>query len=147
MESDLIRWYTWILISLVLFIFEIFAPGFILASLGIGAIVAGIVASTGLSLIWQILFFALGSFAAFLGIKPFYNRFLKKFDEDRITGIRGYIGKTCVVTERVAGSYSPGRVKVMGETWKAVCAEGSVFEEGESAVIEKVEDLTLFINK
>ncbi|MFQ5602396.1 MAG: NfeD family protein [bacterium] len=58
------------------------------------------------------------------------------------TGQQGMIGKIGVVREKIKGV---GKIRVQGEIWQAESAE--VIKAGEKVVVEKVEGLTLFVNK
>lgn len=64
-----VQW--WLIAGILLFVFEIFTPGFFLACFGMGAFAAIIPAALGLSIVWQTVFFIVASLLA-LPAQTFY---------------------------------------------------------------------------
>lgn len=147
MLSDLQAWHYWIIISIICFIIEIVTPGFLLASLGIGALSGSLAAYIGFSFQYQLLTFALGTFIAFIGVRPFYKKYLLKYDDKKKIGLEDYLNKECEITEQISKVRRIGRVQVMGENWKAIASNDEEFEVGEKAKIDKIEGITLYISK
>lgn len=147
MIFDLEPWHYWIIVAIICFIFELSAPGFLLASIGIGALSGSLAAYSGLVFKYQLLFFAGTTFLVFIGIRPFYKKYLIKFDDKKKIGIQAYIGKECIVIENLSKTKTTGRVQIMGETWKAISINNDEFEVGEKAKIDKIDGITLFISK
>ena len=57
--EDILNWHWWMYTGILLFIIEIFSPGFIVACLGIGALSASISAYLGYDLDAQLVVFAI----------------------------------------------------------------------------------------
>ena len=139
---DLTPWQIWMSAGILLFIFEVFTPGFLLASLGGGALFASLAAYFHFSLTWQIAFFALGTAAVFVGVRPFVLRWLEVSDLVPI-GKEAMLGKAAEVTELIGGGLAKGRISYAGETWMA--QSESSHEVGALVVINKIDGLTLWV--
>ena len=63
-----VQW--WLIAGILLFVFEIFTPGFFLACFGMGAFAAIIPAALGLSIVWQTVFFIVASLLSLFLLRP-----------------------------------------------------------------------------
>ena len=141
-------WQIWLLVAAVFVVIEIFTSGFAVACFSVGCVFGAILAACDLSLTWQVVAFAIGTFLAFLLIRPVVMKYIdKKTNNNHIkTNMDNIIGKTAVVTERIeAGGY--GRVKIDGDDWKAQTSNGSAIEVGEKVIIESYESIVLTVKK
>lgn len=138
----------WLLIAAVFVLIEIFTSGFAVACFSVGCVLASIIAALELSLTWQIVAFAVGTFLAFIFIRPFVMKIIdKKTNDNNVkTNMDNIIGKTAVVTERIEeGGY--GRVKLDGDDWKAQTDDGTAVEPGEKVRIVSFESIILTVQK
>ena len=138
----------WLLIAAVFVVIEIFTSGFAVACFSVGCVFSAILAACDLSLTWQIVAFAVGTFLAFVFIRPFVMKYLdKKTNDSHVkTNMDNIIGKTAVVTERIEeGGY--GRVKIDGDDWKALTDNGMAAEVGEKVQIVSYESIVLTVKK
>lgn len=129
-------WHIWVIVALFFFILEIFTNGFAVACFSIGAIGATVVAACGLSLLWQMLIFAILSIAALVTVRPLVMKLFYNKDEDCKTNGDALIGREGRVSEEIDPSTGKGRVAIDGDDWKAVSADGSTITKG--AVVEVV---------
>ena len=141
-------WQIWLLIAAVFVVIEIFTSGFAVACFSVGCVFGAILASCDLSLTWQVVAFAIGTFLAFVLIRPVVMKYLdKKTNNDHIkTNMDNIIGKTAVVTERIEEN-GFGRVKIDGDDWKAQTTDGVAVEVGEKVQIESYESIILTVKK
>ncbi len=141
-------WQIWVIAALILIIVEIFTSGFAIACLSAGCFMSAIGASLDLSFAWQIGLFALGSFLAFIFIRPVVIRMMnKKSDNNMITtNTDNLIGRRAVVTEKIE-SDGFGRIKVDGDDWKARMEDDSEAEIGEKVTIVSQESVILTVKK
>lgn len=72
----------------------------------------------------------------YLGLKAQKNK--------NATGAEGLIGSIAVVSKEIYPN-SIGEVKVLGERWRAKSSQHCLLDE--EVIIEKIENLTLFVNK
>lgn len=141
-------WQIWLLVAAVFVVIEIFTSGFAVACFSVGCVLASILAACNLSLTWQIVAFAAGTFLAFVFIRPFVMKYIDKKtnDNDVRTNMDNIVGKTAVVTERIEeGGY--GRVKIDGDDWKACTDDGSTAETGEKVTVISYESIILTVKK
>ena len=141
-------WQIWLLIAAVFVVIEIFTSGFAVACFSVGCVFGAILAACDLSLTWQIVAFAVGTFLAFVLIRPVVMKYLdKKTNDSHVkTNMDNIIGKTAVVTERIEeGGY--GRVKIDGDDWKAMTDDGMAAEVGEKVQIVSYESIILTVKK
>lgn len=141
-------WQIWLLAAAVLVVIEIFTSGFAVACFSVGCVFGAILAAFDLSITWQIVAFAIGSFLAFIFIRPIVIKYLdKKTNSNNVkTNMDNIIGKTAVVTERIEeGGF--GRVKIDGDDWKAQTDNGTAMEVGTKVTILSYESIVLTVKK
>ena len=110
-------WLIWAIISVLLAVGEIFTPGlFFLGPIALAALAATIVAALGGGLLFQIIVFGVGSFAAVGLLRPLARRHLTMPRAIR-TGAAALEGAKAIVLQHVDSR--GGRVKIGGEEWSA----------------------------
>lgn len=141
-------WQIWVVAALVLVIVEIFTSGFAIACLSVGCLMSAIGAALELSLAWQIGLFALGSFLAFIFIRPFVLKLMNKnLNKNNVTtNMDNLIGRKAIVTERIEKD-GFGRVKIDGDDWKARMSDDDEAEVGEKVTIVSNESIILTVKK
>lgn len=105
METGLEPWHGWSILALCLFIAEVFLPGFILASLGVGCLAAAAAHQFSGDMSWGIAGFAAGAGVSLLLVRPYLARALGPEEHSRF-GADAMIGDVVTVTdaEDVGGS-------------------------------------------
>ncbi|MBQ7532903.1 MAG: NfeD family protein [Bacteroidales bacterium] len=141
-------WQIWLLVAALFVVIEIFTSGFAVACFSVGCVFGAILAACDLSLTWQFVAFAVGTFLAFILIRPVVMRYLdKKTNDNHVkTNMDSIIGKTAVVTEKIEEN-GFGRVKIDGDDWKAQTSDGSAVEVGTKVKIEAFESIILTVKK
>jgi membrane protein implicated in regulation of membrane protease activity len=134
----------WMLAAVVLFIFEIFTPGFVLASFGLACVLASLTAYLSFGLEVQLIVFVVSSLVTFFTLRPLANKFLKP-DSTLSTNVDALIGKLARVVEPIDTAANTGRVKIDGDDWRAVSQHGDSISLGETVVIKKVDSATLIV--
>lgn len=133
-------WLIWVIISLICLILELTSGDFFILCFAIGAAVAAIVAGCGLSIIWQIIIFAVVSALSLLLVRPALIRKLHKPHKERLSNAEAMIGREGRVTEDIeTGGY--GRVAVDGDNWKAISADGTAIDTGTRVRIIKMDSI------
>jgi len=110
-------WVIWVALGIICVIIEIFTPGFLFLSFGIGAILTGLIALIIPSITFQILAFAVITLIVFILSRKFSKKFISSNYEE--TNVKALIGKTGKVTEKIPAN-EKGYVKIGGEEWVAV---------------------------
>ena len=135
----------WLIIAILLVIFEICSATFGAICFAIGAGLAALGAGLGLNTTWQIVVFAVVSLLTFIFLRPVVIRFLDKKSKDVKTNADALIGRKAVVSERIDGAQHTGRVAVDGDDWKAVSTDGSVIEKGAEVEIINRDSIILTV--
>jgi membrane protein implicated in regulation of membrane protease activity len=136
----------WIIFGMLLMIGEIFTPSFLLASFGIGAFGGSLFAYWDFEFKVQLFVFSAVSMVVFFGIRPLYNKFFHKLDDQRKTGVNALIGNNYKVTEDINNSENSGRVQIGSESWRARSENDEPFKMGEMIKVIKVEGSTLIVS-
>jgi membrane protein implicated in regulation of membrane protease activity len=142
---DLDVWHLWTIAGVILFILEIFVPGFVVACLGVGCLVTAIPAALDLSLEIQVLVFAAGSLAAFFAARPIMIRSMRAGANDLKSNTDALAGKPGRVVEAIDPDTDAGRVKVGGEDWRAAAEDGQAIEKGTNIQVVRVEGATVIV--
>ena len=144
-------WYIWLILGVLFIVAEMFTSGFVLLWFGIGALVAALLAFTGLvGLPLQILVFLAVSIALTIASRTIFERFLMRGSPGRElkTGVDTLPGKMGVVVEPSKGVMQEGAVRVFAATWRAFPVEGEEpLREGEQVLIERVEGASVYVRR
>jgi membrane protein implicated in regulation of membrane protease activity len=135
----------WLIIAILLVIFEICSATFGAICFAIGAGFSALAAGLGLNLTWQIVIFAVASLLIFIFLRPFMLKFLDRKSKDVKTNADALLGRKAIVSERIDASQHTGRVAVDGDDWKAVSADGAVIEKGTEVTIVKMDSIILTV--
>ena len=137
----------WLIVAIVLVIFEICSATFGAICFAIGAGFSALAAGLGANLTWQIVIFAIVSLLTFIFLRPFMLKFLDRKSKDVKTNADALVGRKAVVSERIDAAQHTGRVAVDGDDWKAVSADGTVIENGTEVEIVKLDSIILTVKK
>ena len=133
----------WVTIGIICIIIEIFTPGFLFMSFGIGAIITGIFEWIfTINVSYQIMVFAVVTFIVFIFMRKLSKKIIS--DETEPTNMDALIGKKGTVTKDIPVDCR-GYVKVGGEEWSAVSEEKMMLKTGKKVVVQKVEGNKLII--
>jgi membrane protein implicated in regulation of membrane protease activity len=138
-------WLIWLILALAFFVLEMFAADFIVASVGVGCLVAGAVSLFGVSLEGQFIAFIVGTLALMLGVRPRIKAWLHRSADPRSTGTAALIGRTATIVDAVGNRNSPGRVKLGSEEWQAFTDDGRILDPSEVVTVKAVEAATLHV--
>lgn len=138
-------WHLWIIAALILFIVEIISSGFAVICLAIGALCGALASAFSDNPKIQLLWFAVGTFIAFIAVRPILLKYFHKKENDP-TNAEGLVGRTAIVCEPI-GADGTGRVKIDGDNWKAVSEDGASIGDGEQVVVTKVDSIVLTVKK
>jgi len=141
----LTSWHIWLIAAIILSIFEILIPAFVLVSLGIGCLAASVAALLHLGIKMQIGAFIVGTLAAFFGIRPFFTRYCYRASPGVKTNADALVGKTGRVTEVINEEINSGRVFVGGDDWKAIALDGSIVEKNSKVEVVRVEGAKVYV--
>jgi membrane protein implicated in regulation of membrane protease activity len=137
-------WMIWVGIGLICLIIEIFTPGFLFMSFGVGAIITGLFSILNIGLSVQITIFIVVTFLIFLFMRKISKKILSKTTEE--TNIFALRNRTGIVVKEIIPD-SRGYIKVGGEEWSAVSEKNEKIETGCKVLISSIEGNKLIVNK
>jgi len=138
-------WHYWFAGTFLFFVLEIFVPGFIMGSIGLGCLLAACGALLGCPLWMNIILGIAGFFVGISMLKPILNRFGKPVTIK--TNAEGLIGKTGNVIEKIDPETGHGRVRIDGDDWRAVSEDGFAIEKGCAVEIVAFESIVITVRK
>ena len=136
-------WVAWMIAAAALGIGEIFTLSFFMGPIAIAAVLAAIVAATGVGIEVQFAVFILGSLASLAVIRPVARRHLRT-PATLKSGTAALVGQRAMVVERVDGD--SGQVKIGGEVWSArAYDDDAAYEPGTRVDVMKIEGATALV--
>ncbi len=141
----LAAWQIWVIAGLLLWILEIFTPGFVVAVFGVACLVAAPFAALGFSLTTQVIIFAISGGVLALTVRPVLLRLLYRKPGGYQSNVQGIIGSMGVVTEAIDTPAGRGRVKVGGEEWRAVDENEARISEGSNVMVLAIRGSTAIV--
>jgi membrane protein implicated in regulation of membrane protease activity len=137
-------WYWWAGLAIVLFIAEIFVPGFVLFCLGVGCVGGAIMAALGLDPAIQVSAFSVFALLAFVTLRPIMKRRMWKGPDLR-TNKDALVGQRGRVTQDFEPGIRLGRVAAAGDDWRAESITDRALRIGDLVEIIRVESNTLVV--
>ncbi|MCF7911004.1 MAG: NfeD family protein [Candidatus Cloacimonetes bacterium] len=134
-------WMIWIAIGVICMIIEIFTPGFLFLSFGLGAIITGLVTLTHLPFWAQLIIYIVITFILFLNLRKLSSKLTK---ETIPTNVDALMGKKGFVTEQIPEA-GKGYVKIGGETWSAISHDEAMIEVNRKIVVKNIDGNKLVV--
>ena len=124
---DYLQW-IWVFLALLCFFVEVFAPGKRFLLLGIGAAVAALLAFLGITVVWQVVAFAVVAAIGILAAQFTTRR--ATGSAETVYGIDRVIGKEAIVIVAIDPKTAQGRVRVERDQWPADSESGQPIADG-----------------
>jgi len=143
LDIGLETWHIWVVLGILLFIAEIFVPGFVLAGLGIGAFAGAAAHAVSNDLGWAIAGFIAGTSVALVAVRPLLVRTFMD-DSPSPFGTEGMKGQivTIIDADDVGGQL---KTQFRGSTWAVVSDDDLL--EGDQAEITEVNGAVLKVTR
>ena len=136
----------WLILAVILAVFEILTQGLSTIWFAIGAVAAFIVAASGLNVPLQIVVFILVSIVMLLLVRPVSVKLLK--GKIVKTNIDAVVGRKVTVSKDIDNIKETGNVVLDGTTWNARSMDDNeTISSGNTVVIEKVEGNKLIVRR
>ena len=132
-------WLTWIIIGAVFIVAEIFSVSFFAGPIGLACLVAAVINKAGATATWQLVGFSATSVGLLLAVRPVWKRMMENRADQEVSGIDTYVGRQGKITETVDTQAETGRIKIGGESWRAVPDKSIIIEEGTMATVIRIE--------
>ncbi|MDZ7315040.1 MAG: NfeD family protein [candidate division KSB1 bacterium] len=136
-------WMVWMAMAAFFVIAEIFTAGFFILWFGIGAAAAGLAAMAGAGISVQLLVFIVTSLVLFLLSRRISTKLTHEqppgIGANRLEGVEG------LVIEEIDNFHNRGRVRILGEEWRAESADGSILRSGSPVRVLRVSGTRLIV--
>ena len=134
-------WLIWILIAVILFLFEAITVSLTSIWFAIGALIAAVI-SYFTSNVWiPIICFLLSSGVLLALTKPILNKRIKRAH----TNSDSLIGKQVLVIKKIDNVNGGGQVKYNAAVWTAKSADDSIIEKGQTVTVQEIKGVSLIV--
>jgi membrane protein implicated in regulation of membrane protease activity len=138
-------WETWLGLTILLGVAEMFSLDFVLLMLAGGAAVGMLAAMVGAPFALQVVLASAAALAAVTLVRPNVVRRMQT-GPDLALGHGKLVGQQGLVTERIT-SMSPGRIRLAGEIWSAQPYDDTlIIEPGETVDILQIKGATAMVH-
>ena len=134
----------WIAFALAMAVVEVASVAFYAAFLAAGALAAAVAALLGANVYIQAGVFLVIALLGILVVRP---ALVKRRRPAVVSGARGMIGQTGVVVEPIKGEHVAGHVRLAGESWPAVSADGEPIAADATVTVTEIRGSTLVVHK
>ena len=139
----------WLVLGVGLLLAELHTAAFYAIFLGVGSLVAGVLAFVlPDSPIWVQAFLALAIAVVGVAIvRPrFATRFLSRTGGSASRGVHGgFVGEHALATDPIGDELHPGHVRLAGESWLAISDDGAEIDGNAPVIITAVRGTTLVV--
>lgn len=133
----------WIVLMVALIIVEALTANLVCIWFAIGALAAAVSKLLGATLFYQAVCFVVISLLSLCVTKPVVKRL--RANGKTATNADMVIGKTGIVTEDITNDKFAGNVKVAGQMWSAVTADGSEIPKNSKVKVIKIDGVKLVV--
>lgn len=140
-------WWVFAFVGIILIIFEIFTPGFVIMWFGISSIIAAIPVYFNASTSIVMLTYAISLLILTIFVRKITLNLLSRSSKDIKTNVHGIAGKKGIIIEEINPIAATGRVRVDREVWSAISENGGVILEKEIVIVCKADGVKLIIKK
>jgi len=134
----------WIAFALAMAVVEVASVAFYAAFLAVGAIAAAVAALLGANVYLQAGVFLVIALVGILVVRP---ALVRRRGPPVVSGAHGMIGQTGIVVEPIKGEHLAGHVRLAGESWPAVSADGKPIAADATVTVTEIRGSTLVVHK
>jgi membrane protein implicated in regulation of membrane protease activity len=133
----------WIAFALAMALVEVASAAFYAAFLALGAIAAAVAALLGANVYIQAAVFLVIALVGILLVRP---AIIRRRGPPLVSGAQGMIGQTGIVVEPIQGEHIAGHVRLAGESWPAVSADGKPIATDATVTVTEIRGSTLVVH-
>ena len=137
--------FVWLVIAVVLGIFEAATVTLVSIWFAIGAVAAMVPAYFNAPFWVQILVFILVSALCFVFTRPFFKKIIRVNKQP--TNVDRLVGQEGVATDDIENIECRGKVFISGLTWSARSETGELIPQGAVVTVKKIEGATLVVKR
>jgi membrane protein implicated in regulation of membrane protease activity len=135
--------FAWIAFALAMALVEVASVAFYAAFLALGAIGAAVAAQLGANVYIQAAIFLAIALVGILLLRP---AIIRRRGPRLVSGAQGMIGQTGIVIEPIKGEHLAGHVRLAGESWPAVSADGKPIPADATVTVTEIRGSTLVVH-
>jgi membrane protein implicated in regulation of membrane protease activity len=143
MNYDPSSWQIYLVIGILLAIFEIFVPGFVLFPVGVAFMLTAAVAFFVSGLVVQLAALSVSLVLVFIVSRKYFRA--DRNGGGLKTNVDRLIGQSVLVEETIDNNSRVGSVRVEGEVWRARSAHGNTIPMGSRVVIRELDGNQLVV--
>lgn len=133
----------WIGLMVVFIVIEMSTASLVCIWFAVGALAAAVSKIFGISFFAQLVIFVAASALALIVTKPLVKKIKAK--GKTATNADMLIGKNGIVTEGITNDKFAGKVKVAGQEWSAVTADGSEIPKNAKILVKEISGVKLVV--
>lgn len=137
--------FVWLVIAVVLGIFEAATVALVSIWFAVGAVAAMVPAYFNAPFWVQILVFILVSALCFVFTRPFFKKIIRVNKQP--TNVDRLVGQEGVATDDIENIECRGKVFISGLTWSARSETGELIPQGAVVTVKKIEGATLVVKR
>lgn len=134
-------WIVWIIIAVILFLFEAATVTLTTIWFAIGALVTAVISHFTQNIWIQILCFLIVSALLLILTRPVLAKRIKKAP----TNSDSLVGKQVLVIKKIDNVSGGGQVRYNSSVWSAKSADNSVIEEGQKVTVQQIKGVSLIV--
>jgi len=136
----------WLAAAIAFLVLEVVTVAFFAVFIMVGALAAATAAAMGQAVAVQVGVFAIVSAVGLLAARPPLMAYLRRRAQPQLlSGAQSMIGSEAPVVDAIGGEHQPGHVRLSGENWPAISADGSAIPAGSTVVVEGLRKATLVV--
>ena len=140
-------WIVWLILAVAFAVGEVLTMGFFLAPFAGGALVAALISAIGGGTVLELAGFIVVSSALLAALRPLARSHRRMPPQIR-TGTAALIGRSGIVTERIANDEGVGCVRLDGEVWTArAYDDDEVIEAGRRVQVLEIRGATALVSE
>ena len=143
--EDILFWHLWIFLAIVLFISEIFTPGFIFFCIGVGASFTSVISFLEFSINIQFIIFSVTTLISLIFIRPILSKIYKNNIDLIKTNNEALISKKGIVIDEINNEINKGRVLIDGDTWRSKSLNNEIIKKNSTVQIVKIESTIIIV--
>lgn len=138
-------WLVWVIASIGLLLLELTSGDFYIICFAMGAVASVFCAAVGLPFWVQVLVWAVCSVLCLYFVRPSLVKRLHGKENERKSNADALVGRQGVVTETIL-SNGHGYVKIDGDEWRSVSADGSEIQKGTTVTVLSRDSIVLTVH-
>ena len=137
----------WLGVAIAFTVGEVLTVAFFALFGAAAALAAALAAFLGFGFEVQAVVFAIVAVLGVLVVRPPLMRYLGRRREPvLLSGAAGMVGQSAVVVDPIKGPHEPGHVRIAGENWPALSADGEPVKAGREVVVVELRQATLVVS-